>query len=87
MQHAISRSAEALMGIINDLLIFSKIEAGRLTLEEVDFDLDVLLKDVLALYQPRADAKDWRCSGYSRKHADLVPATPSPAPDPAQPAG
>ncbi len=54
---AIARSAEALMGIINDLLDFSKIEAGRLTLEEIDFDLDALLKDVLALYQPRADAK------------------------------
>jgi len=54
---AISRSAEALMGIINDLLDFSKIEAGQLTLEEIDFDLDALLKDVLALYRPRADAK------------------------------
>jgi two-component system sensor histidine kinase/response regulator len=54
---AISHSAEALMGIINDLLDFSKIEAGRLTLEEIDFDLDALLKDVLALYRPRADAK------------------------------
>lgn len=54
---AISRSAESLMRIINDLLDFSKIEAGRLTLEEIDFDLHALLKDVLALYRPRADAK------------------------------
>jgi PAS domain S-box-containing protein len=54
---AISRSAESLMGIINDLLDFSKIEAGRLTLEEIDFDLPALLRDVLALYRPRADAK------------------------------
>ncbi|MBU1664549.1 MAG: response regulator, partial [Gammaproteobacteria bacterium] len=54
---AISRSAEALMRIINDLLDFSKIEAGQLSLEEIDFDLHALLKDVLALYRPRADAK------------------------------
>lgn len=54
---AISRSAESLMRIINDLLDFSKIEAGRLTLEVIDFDLHALLKDVLALYRPRADAK------------------------------
>ncbi len=55
---AISRSAESLMRIINDLLDFSKIEAGHLTLEDIDFDLAALLKDVLALYQPRANAKD-----------------------------
>jgi len=54
---AISRSAEALMRIINDLLDFSKIEAGQLSLEEIDFDLHALLKDVLALYRPRVDAK------------------------------
>jgi PAS domain S-box-containing protein len=54
---AISRSAESLMRIINDLLDFSKIEAGHLSLEEIDFDLDTLLKDVLALYRPRADVK------------------------------
>ncbi|MDO9227693.1 MAG: ATP-binding protein [Pseudomonadota bacterium] len=54
---AISRSAESLMRIINDLLDFSKIEAGRLSLEVIDFDLHALLKDVLALYRPRADAK------------------------------
>ena len=54
---AISRSAESLMRIINDLLDFSKMEAGRLSIEIIDFDLPALLKDVLALYRPRADAK------------------------------
>jgi PAS domain S-box-containing protein len=53
----IARSAEALMGVINDLLDFSKIEAGRLSVEHIDFDLNALLKDVLDLYVPRADAK------------------------------
>ncbi len=54
----IAQSAEALMGVINDLLDFSKIEAGRLTLESIDFNLNGLLKDVLELYIPRADAKN-----------------------------
>jgi len=54
----IAGSAQALMGIINDLLDFSKIEVGRLTLERIDFDLDALLKSVIELYLPRADAKN-----------------------------
>jgi two-component system sensor histidine kinase/response regulator len=54
---AISRSANALMTVINDLLDFSKIEAGRLTLEDISFDLGTLLRDILELYVPRADAK------------------------------
>jgi PAS domain S-box-containing protein len=54
----IARSAEALMGVINDLLDFSKIEAGHLSVENIDFNLDSLLKDVIDLYVPRADAKN-----------------------------
>jgi PAS domain S-box-containing protein len=54
----IARSAEALMGVINDLLDFSKIEAGRMNVESIDFNLGGVLKDVIDLYQPRADAKN-----------------------------
>lgn len=32
-------SAEALLNVINDILDFSKVEAGKLSLEEIDFDL------------------------------------------------
>jgi signal transduction histidine kinase/HPt (histidine-containing phosphotransfer) domain-containing protein/ActR/RegA family two-component response regulator len=53
-------SAEALLGIINDLLDFSKIEAGRLSLEHIVLDLPRLLRDVIALYAPRAEAKGLR---------------------------
>ena len=53
----IAQSAESLLGVINDLLDFSKIEAGRLTLESIPFDLAALLRDVLELHIPRADAK------------------------------
>ena len=53
----IAQSAESLLGVINDLLDFSKIEAGRLTLESIDFDLSGLIRDVLELHIPRADAK------------------------------
>ncbi|OYY95846.1 MAG: hypothetical protein B7Y41_00740 [Hydrogenophilales bacterium 28-61-23] len=53
----IARSAEALMGVINDLLDFSKIEAGRMNVESIDFNLGAVLKDVIDLYLPRAEAK------------------------------
>ncbi len=39
-------SSHALLAIINDLLTYSRIEAGRLTLKEVDFDLAALLDEL-----------------------------------------
>jgi PAS domain S-box-containing protein len=53
-------SAEALLGLINDLLDFSKMEAGRLRIEHIVFDLPRLLREVAALYQARAEAKGLR---------------------------
>ncbi len=50
-------SGEALLAIINDILDFSKIEAGRLELETLDFDLRVLVEDVVALLAPAAHGK------------------------------
>ena len=53
----IQGSGEALLEIINDILDFSKIEAGRLELELIDFDLRLLIEDVMHLLAPRAHAK------------------------------
>ena len=58
----IRQSAEALMGIINDILDISKIEAGKLELEHIDFDLPATLAQVVDLHKPRASAKGFQIS-------------------------
>ena len=50
----IQASAEALLTIINDILDLSKVEAKKLELERIDFDLREVLGDVLRLMAPGA---------------------------------
>lgn len=47
----ISESGQLLMGLINDVLDVSKIEAGQMVLEEVDFDLDMLVENTIRLFR------------------------------------
>ncbi|HEY4219350.1 MAG TPA: response regulator [Gemmatimonadaceae bacterium] len=53
----IARSADALLTILNDILDLSKIEAGKLTIEEIPVDLHATLEDVLELMGPRVEEK------------------------------
>ena len=53
----IVRSGEALLGILNDILDMSKIEAGKIELEMIPFDPVQVMNDVIALSGPRASAK------------------------------
>jgi len=55
-------AAHHLMGIINDILDISKIEAGKMRMENVDFRLDQLCDRVLSLIRNDAAAKDIRLS-------------------------
>ena len=50
-------SAVALLEILNDILDLSKIEAGRLELEETHFCLRELVEDVLELYALKGEEK------------------------------
>ena len=50
-------NGESLLTILNDILDFSKIDAGKLTLETVDFDLLALIGDAAGIVQGQADAK------------------------------
>jgi signal transduction histidine kinase/CheY-like chemotaxis protein len=53
----IKGSAENLLVIINDILDFSKVEAGRLQVEEVAYDLNLALHEVLDLLTAPAQKK------------------------------
>ena len=53
----VRRSGEALLTIINDILDFSKIEAGKLQLETIDFDVQMLIDEAVALLAERAHSK------------------------------
>jgi two-component system sensor histidine kinase/response regulator len=54
---AVYRSGESLLEIINDILDFAKIEAGKLELANSDFVLRTLVEDTLELMAPRAHEK------------------------------
>ncbi len=52
------KSSNVLLGIINDILDLSKIEAGKLDLQALDFNLDTTIEEVAALVASNARGKD-----------------------------
>ena len=53
----IRTSAEALLSLVDDILDLAKIEAGKLTIAEGEFDLDELIDGVTDIFVQRASAK------------------------------
>ena len=51
---SISNSANHLLSLVNDILDLSKIEAGKLQLESIAFNIEALLKEVTDTYAPIA---------------------------------
>ena len=53
----VSDAAQHLLAVINDVLDLSKIESGKLQLEQIDFPIDAVLTRACALVAERAQAK------------------------------
>lgn len=53
----IQYSGDALLTLLNDILDLSKVEEGKMTLENIDFDLGKLLESVAMLMSGRAEEK------------------------------
>jgi signal transduction histidine kinase/DNA-binding response OmpR family regulator len=53
----ISKSGEALLSLIDEILDFSQIESGAINIQKVDFDLEVLAFDIVNIILPRLEGK------------------------------
>ncbi len=56
--HIIRTSGDALLGLVNDILDLSKIEAGKLELEARDFNLHKTLQNLVKLHETAAQNKN-----------------------------
>ncbi|MFI8744311.1 7TM diverse intracellular signaling domain-containing protein [Pseudomonas sp. NPDC077186] len=50
----ISSSGSSLMAVINDILDYARIESGKLSLEQIEFDLEDLISETLSLFTGQA---------------------------------
>ena len=52
---SVKKASENLLHIINDILDISKIEAGKMSVESVEFDLYKIVQNILDIFRYRVD--------------------------------
>ncbi|MCP9446487.1 MAG: response regulator [Nitrospira sp.] len=68
----IRQCGESLLRVINDVLEYSKIEAGKLELESIDFNLRDTVEDTLAQFAQQADAKGLELTGLVHANVPIA---------------
>jgi signal transduction histidine kinase/HPt (histidine-containing phosphotransfer) domain-containing protein/ActR/RegA family two-component response regulator len=63
----IKASADGLLGIVNDILDISKVEAGRIELEHIPFRINDVIASCRALVEPKALEKNLRLYFYAER--------------------
>ena len=71
---AVKTSGDALLSLIEELLDYSKIEAGKIDLEHRPFGLSAVIEDITELLAPRAQARKLEIAAYvdERLPAEVV---------------
>ncbi|GMR05897.1 MAG: hypothetical protein BMS9Abin25_0474 [Gammaproteobacteria bacterium] len=70
LANGIQTSAGVLLGVIEDILDFSRIEAGKIVIERVEFDLHSFVSDTVNLFVHQARTKGLKFSAH------IDPSTP-----------
>ena len=66
----IRQSTQTLLALINDTLDYSRLETGRMPVEQLDFDLRVTVDQIASVLHPLADAKHL---GFDARVNTVVP--------------
>ena len=53
----VMQAGKTLLGLVNDILDFSKIEAGKIDIVPVQYDLSLVINDLVNMIKPRAEDK------------------------------
>ena len=81
-------SSEILLGILNDILDYSRVESGEIEVDNAVFDLHELVEDIVVLMQGRAREKDLALdltidegvpAAVTGDRPETEPGTPQPA--------
>ena len=62
LSHIIKTSSTSLLNVINDILDFSKIESGKLELESINFNLRLIIEDIMDMLAIKGQKKDLEIS-------------------------